>query len=270
MSTRHELRTPDGRTLQVTDAGGDGPVVVWHAGSPQTGALIPPVLAAAESAGARLVTWARPGYGASTRRPGRSVADAAADVAVVADALGLARFAAVGYSGGGPHALAGAALLPDRVSAVATLAGVAPDPGSDDWFTGMASAAALQAAREGLDARAALPDDFDPQSFVDADWAALDGPWAALGEDAQAGGREGPFGLIDDDVAFARPWGIDLAALRAPVLLVQGDADRVVPPSHVRLLADLLPHAEVRIRPGDGHVSVLAALPEVLAWAVRA
>jgi pimeloyl-ACP methyl ester carboxylesterase len=270
MSTRHELRTPDGRTLRVTDAGGDGPVVVWHAGSPQTGDLIAPVLAAAESAGVRLITWARPGYGASTRRPGRSVADAAADAAVVADALALARFAAVGYSGGGPHAIAGAALLPERVSAVATLAGIAPDPGSDDWFTGMAAPAALQAARAGLDARAALPDDFDPASFVDADWAALDGPWAALGEDAQAGGREGPFGLIDDDVAFARPWGIDLADVRAPVLLVQGDADRVVPPGHVRLLAALLPDAEVRLRPGDGHVSVLAALPDVLAWVIRA
>lgn len=270
MSIRHEVRTLDGRTLQVTDAGGDAPVVLWHGGSPQTGALIPPVLAAAESAGVRLVTWARPGYGASTRRPGRRVADAAADAAVVADALGLTRFAAVGYSGGGPHAIAGAALLPDRISAVATLAGIAPDPGSDDWLAGMASPAALQAARAGLDARAALPDEFDLGSFVEADWAALDGPWAALGEDAQAGGREGPFGLVDDDVAFARPWGIDLAEVRVPVLLVQGDADRVVPSAHARLLAAALPDAEVRIRPGDGHVSVLAALPEVLAWVVRA
>lgn len=270
MTTRHELRTPDGRTLQVADAGGDAPVVVWHGGSPQTGALIAPVLAAAESAGVRLVTWARPGYGASTRWPGRSVADAAADAAVVADALGLTRFAAVGYSGGGPHAIAGAALLPDRVSAVATLAGVAPDPGSDDWFTGMASPAALRAARAGLDARAALPDEFDPASFVDTDWAALDGPWAALGEDAQAGGREGPFGLVDDDVAFAQPWGIDPADVRVPALLVQGAADRVVPPGHVRLLAAALPRAEVRILPDAGHVSVLAALPEVLAWAARA
>lgn len=270
MATRHDLRIPDGRTLQVTDAGGDAPVVVWHAGSPQTGALIAPVLAAAETAGVRLVTWARPGYGASTRRPGRSVADAAADAGLVADALGLTRFAAVGYSGGGPHAIAGAALLPDRVTAVATLAGIAPDPGSDDWFAGMASPTALRAARAGLDARATLPDEFDPASFVEADWAALDGPWAALGEDAQAGGREGPFGLIDDDVAFAQPWGIDLGDVRVPALLVQGGDDRVVPPAHVRLLAAVLPQAEVRILPGAGHVSVLAALPEVLAWTRRA
>jgi pimeloyl-ACP methyl ester carboxylesterase len=270
MSERRELPAPDGRTITVTDAGGDGPPVLWHAGSPHTGALIAPVLAAAAPAGVRLVTWARPGYGGSTRRPGRSVADAAADAAVVADALGLARFATVGYSGGGPHAIACAALLPDRVTAVATLAGIAPDPGSDDWLAGMASPAALTAARLGLDARAALPDDFDPESFVAADRAALDGPWAALGEDAQAGEREGPFGLVDDDVAFARSWGIHLAAVSVPVLLVQGDADRVVPPAHARLLADALPHAEVRLRPGDGHVSVLATLPEVLAWVARA
>ncbi|MCU1471942.1 alpha/beta hydrolase [Amnibacterium sp.] len=270
MSEQRDLRTPDGRTLRVTDAGGDGAVVLWHAGSPQTGAVIAPVLAAAETAGVRIVTWARPGYSTSTRRPGRSVADAAADALIVADALGLGRFAAVGYSGGGPHAIAAAALLPDRVTAVGTLAGIAPDTGTDDWLAGMAAPAALVAARSGLDARAALPDDFDPASFTDTDWAALEGPWSALGEDAQAGGREGPLGLIDDDVAFARPWGIDLAAVEAPVLLVQGEADRVVPPAHGRLLAAALRRAELRLRPGDGHVSVLGALPEVLAWVARA
>ncbi|HEV7622536.1 MAG TPA: alpha/beta fold hydrolase [Amnibacterium sp.] len=253
----------------MTDAGGNGPVVLWHAGSPHTGALIAPVLAAAETARVRLVTWARPGYGGSTRRPGRTVADGAADAAVVADALGLGRFAAVGYSGGGPHAIVGGALLPGRVTAVATLAGIAPDTGSGDWLAGMASPAALTAARLGLEARAALPDDFDDDSLVEADRAALEGPWSALGDDAQAAGREGPFGLVDDDVAFAQPWGADLAAVTVPVLLAQGDADRIVPPTHARLLAEALPDAEVLLRPGDGHVSVLAALPEVLEWAAQ-
>src|SRR5438094_5427723 len=94
------IRTPDGRNLQVADAGGDGFPVLWQAGSPHTGDLIEPVLAAAQAAGLRLIGWARPGYGASTRWPDRRVADAAADAAVVADALGVDRVALAGYSGG--------------------------------------------------------------------------------------------------------------------------------------------------------------------------
>jgi pimeloyl-ACP methyl ester carboxylesterase len=264
MTETREIRTPDGRILQVADAGGDGMPVLWQGGSPHTGELLGPVLAAAETAGLRLATWARPAYGRSTPRPGRTVADAAADAAVVADALGIDRFAAVGYSGGGPHAIAAAALLPDRVVAVATFAGIAPDTGGDDWLAGMAAPAALAAARLGRPARAAVPDDFDPEGFVAADWAALEGPWGVLGEDAGRAGEQGDDGLVDDDVAFAQPWGVDLAAVRAPVLLVQGDADRIVPPAHARLLAAALPAAEVRMRPGDGHVSVLGALPAVL------
>ncbi|MGN6742138.1 MAG: alpha/beta fold hydrolase [Amnibacterium sp.] len=260
------LRTPDGRVLQVADAGGDGPPVLWHAGSPHTGALIEPVVAAARTAGVRLVTWARPGYGASTRWPDRRVADAAADAAVVADALGIGRFAGLGYSGGGPHAIAGAALLPGRVVAVAALAAVAPDTGRDDWLAGMAAPAALTAARRGRTARAAVPDEFDPASFTAADRAAREAGWAAVGDDANRAGEAGTAGLVDDDVAFAAPWGVDLAAVTAPVLLVQGEADRVVPPAHARLLAAALPTGVLRMRAGDGHVSVLAALPDALAW----
>ena len=265
MTASASIRTPDGRTLQVADAGGEGVPLLWQAGSPHTGDLIEPVLAAAQAAGLRLIGWARPGYGASTRWPDRTIGAAAADAAVVADSVGVGRFALAGYSGGGPHALAAAALLPDRVTAVGAFASVAPDTGGDDWLAGMASPAALTAARQGRAAREALPDDFDPESFVAADWAALGGPLAAIGEDAVRAGSQGTAGLVDDDVALARPWGVDLGRVTAPVLLVQGDADRVIPPAHARLLAAAIPHARLRIRPGDGHVSVLAALPEVFA-----
>ena len=249
----------------MADAGGDGFPVLWQGGSPHTGDLIEPVLAAAEAAGLRLIGWARPGYGASTRWPDRRVADAAADAAVVADALGIGRFALAGYSGGGPHALAAAALLPDRVAAVGTFASVAPDTGGDDWLAGMASPAALTAARQGRAAREALPDDFDPESFVAADWAALEGPLAAIGEDAVRAGSRAPTGSSTTTspspgrgASTSAPSPPRCCSCRATSIASSRSA-------HARLLAAAIPRAELRIRPGDGHVSVLAALPEVFA-----
>lgn len=252
--------------------------LVWQTGSPQTGALLAPVLAACRARGLRLVSYARPGYGtvdgrSSTRQPGRRVADAAGDVAAVADSLGLGRFVAMGASGGGPHTLAAAALLGDRVIAAATLAGVAPFSddvpfaGSDGWFAGMQAPAGLRAAREGREARErfAEVDDFDPESFVAADYAALEAEWSVLGDDSQAAARAGSEGLVDDDLAFASDWGLDLRAVERPVLVVQGGLDRVIPPSHGRRLLDEC-GTELWFRPGDGHVSVLRAVPLALDW----
>src|SRR4051812_35034353 len=129
MTAQRDLRREDGRTLRVHDGGGAEPAVLtllWHHGTPQTGALLEPVLEAARRRGIRLLSYGRPGYGGPTPRPGRTVGAAAADVARIADALGLERFAVMGASGGGPHALACAALLGDRVTAAACLAGLAP------------------------------------------------------------------------------------------------------------------------------------------------
>ncbi|MFP3416280.1 alpha/beta fold hydrolase, partial [Bacillus sp. SIMBA_074] len=82
-------------------------------------------------------------------RPGRSVADAAADVLAVVDAVGVERFVTIGTSGGGPHALALAALAGDRATSVVTLAGIAPFDRSPDWFSGMADPGGLRAALSG-------------------------------------------------------------------------------------------------------------------------
>ncbi len=269
------MRLRDGRTLRVHDTRGDdagdaggGPTLVWHHGSSQTGALLPPLVAMAAERGIRLVSYGRPAYGGSSPRPGRDVASAAHDVAELADALGIDRFAVMGASGGGPHALACAAVTPERVTGVVCLAGIAPFTGEDGWFAGMASDGGLRAAAAGRATRAryAEHEEFDPVSFTAADWAALEGTWAPLGEDAQRAGAAGPDGLVDDDVAFMAPWGVDLAAVAAPVLLVQGGQDRVVPPAHAHLQPHLraLPHAEVWLRPDDGHISVLDACPEAL------
>ena len=144
--------------------------------------------------GFRLVSYARPSYGRSTPNPGRDVASAAQDVAAVADALRLGGFAVMGASGGAPHALACAALLGERVSAVATLAGIAPYTDEFDWFEGMVAPQALQAAREGREARTALPPAFDEDSFTARDWAVLEDRWKALGEDAGKAGACGARG----------------------------------------------------------------------------
>src|SRR5262245_36893206 len=121
------VQLPDGRALDVAVAGPeDGLPLVFHYGTPSGPVLFPPLVDAAARHGLRTVVYARPGYAWSTPRPGRSVASAPADTASVLDALGAGTFVTVGWSGGGPHALACAALLPDRCAAAASLAGVAP------------------------------------------------------------------------------------------------------------------------------------------------
>ena len=264
--TSAEIALEDGRTLKAYDSGGNGFTIVWHHGTPQTGALIAPLLDHAAKRSIRMVSYARPSYGSSSPNPERDVASAARDVEQVADAFGLERFAVMGASGGGPHALACAALLGDRVSAVATLAALAPYTDDFDWFDGMKAPQALRAAREGRQTRTALPPQFDPESFTARDWAALEDRWKALGEDAGTAGAAGPEGAIDDDLAFASAWGFELDDIRAPVLLAHGGEDRVVPPAHARYLLDRLPNAELWLRPRDGHVSILDAIPLAMDW----
>jgi pimeloyl-ACP methyl ester carboxylesterase len=265
-----DLDLPHGRRLRAHATPGDpgSPAILWHHGTPQSGALLAPVVEAAARRGLRVVSYGRPSYGGSTPRPGRSVADAADDVRAVLDAFAVDRAAAVGASGGAPHALACAALLAERTTAVVSIAGLAPFDGFD-WSDGMASDAALRAAVQGREARAAVAEpDGPPPGFVDADWDALAGPWSALGADAGPAGAAYPDGPIDDDVAYAQPWGFSPADVDVPVLLVHGGRDGVVPPVHSRRLLELLPDAQLWLRPHDGHVSVLRALPVALDWLV--
>ncbi|ANJ28727.1 alpha/beta hydrolase [Agromyces aureus] len=255
--------SPDGRA----DAAG-GPVLMWHHGSPQTGAPLAPVVAAAAARGIRVISYARPSYGGSSPLPDRDVGSAADDAVAVADAFGVDTFHAMGASGGGPHALAGAARHPDRVTAVVTLAGLAPFTERFDWFAGMRAPGGLRAAREGRAARAryAETDEFDPEQFLPVDFAALDGAWSDLGADVGRAARWGDDGLIDDDVAFAKPWGFELGEIAVPVLVVQGEGDRVVPRTHASWNLAHLPEATLWMRLDDGHVSVLGVVPDALDW----
>lgn len=270
--TQQDLRLTDGRLVRVYDTGADDApdalTLLWHHGSPQTGALLEPLVSAATARGIRLLSYARPSYGGSSPNRGRTVASAAADVAQIVDALGVARFAVMGASGGGPPALACAALLPDRVMGAVCLAGLAPFTQDFDWYAGMVSPGGLRAAAAGLEAREryAATDEFDENSFTEADWAALRGAWASLGTDAGRAGAAGPEGLIDDDLAFVTPWGFDVSQIGCPVLLVQGGEDRVIPPAHADWLMRKSRSAELWLRPRDGHISVLNAIPVAMDW----
>lgn len=274
MTKVRDVLLDDGRTIRVHDSGDGGAsdafTVVWHHGSPQTGALLAPLAEAAAARGIRLVSYGRPSYGGSTPRPGRDIGSAAHDVAQLADALGIGRFATMGASGGGPHALACAALLPQRVVAVATLATLAPrDAGGLDWYAGMAGdGASLRAAEKGRDARTLFEEtnEFDPTSFIDRDYAALDGAWSSLGDDVGVASAAGPDGIIDDDVAYVVPWGFDVASIAAPLLFVHGGRDRVVPPSHSEWLVRHCRDAELWLRPRESHISILDAAPLAMEW----
>ena len=286
---QHVVTTPDGRGLAVRDAGvPDGPVLVAQHGSPGTGRFFGPELASAEELGARLIAYDRPGFGGSSPHRGRRIAEAAADVAAVLDALGIERFATYGWSGGGPHALACAALLPDRCAAACTIAGVAPIDGEGlDWMAGMGEGniAEFGTALEGREPLAEfctadaggilaaspeqLAEAISPHlSAVDRD--ALTGELATHLTDVLHGALEpGVEGWVDDDIAFTSPWGFDPAAITVPLLVLQGEHDLMVPPAHGRWLLAHLP-AEGGIRSDEGHLTLFVnRIGEIHSWLLR-
>ena len=270
--TERDVTLPDGRRLHVYDTGPSaGPVVHWHHGTPNIGTPPAPLFAAAERLGVRWISHDRPGYGPSSPHAGRDVASAAGDAAAVADALGVERFAVMGHSGGAPHALACAALLTGRVTRAVCGAGLAPF-GADglDWFAGMtpSGAASLRAARRGRAAKEAHEASaaYDPEMFTPSDHAALVGEWSwfdAVVGPAVASNEGGP---IDDDLAYVAPWGFAPAQVAAPVVVLHGADDRVVPHAHGAWLAAHLPDAELRTVPSAGHIAVLAEAPAALEW----
>jgi pimeloyl-ACP methyl ester carboxylesterase len=270
-----DITLSDGRALHVYDAppdGGDARLTVfWHHGTPNTGAPPEPLFPAAARRGIRWVSCDRPAYGGSSPHRGREVGSVAADVAAAADALGIGRFAVMGHSGGGPHALACGALLPDRVLAVVSGSGLAPfDADGLDWFAGMAPSgeAELRAAAQGREAleRQLAAGEFDQEIFTPQDWAALEGPWAWLAGIAGDAMKAGPEGMVEDDLAYVSPWGFDPAQVQAPLLILHGGQDRCVPPGHGEWLARYCPTAEFRPYPADGHVSLLNSAEDALDW----
>jgi pimeloyl-ACP methyl ester carboxylesterase len=254
-----------GRPLRVREDGDpEGAMVLLHHGTPGAALIHTPWAEDAAARGLRLVTYDRPGYGESARDPGRTVASAAADAAAIADALGAERFATWGTSGGGPHALACAALLGGRVVAAATLASVAPRVDGVDFLGGMGednvrefeAAIAGEAALRELIADAQVVE--LESLFSPVDLAVMSGPVGAfLLAAIEEGTKPGLDGWVDDDLAFVAPWGFDPGDISVPVQVWQGRQDWMVPYAHGVWLSRHLPRADVRMSPDDGHVTLL-------------
>lgn len=284
MGTFDHVLLPDGRRLDLRVSGpADGFPLVFHHGTPGAATPIRALERAAHARGLRLVTTSRPGYGDSSPQPGRSVADVAADTAAVLDAIGADRCLVTGWSGGGPHALACGARL-GATAAVLVIAGVAPYGAQGlDWMDGMGqdNVTEFSAALEGEDRlRPYLLHEREQLKDVtaagivasletllpDVDKAVLTGEF---GEDLVASFHEamrpGVEGWLEDDLAFARSWGFELAEISVPTMIWQGSADLMVPFAHGRWLASQLPGASAHLEEGEGHLSVgLGALDRML------
>jgi pimeloyl-ACP methyl ester carboxylesterase len=272
-----KVPTPDGRSLDVYVAGPDGgDVLVFHAGTPGVPLPYEPMVEQMASRGLRFVGFSRAGYGSSTRRPGRSIADVVDDTTAVLDHLGAKEAYVVGWSGGGPHALACAALLPDRVHAAATIAGVAPYPADGiDYLEGMGAenVEEFNAALESDEALIAFKDRSWPElrvvtgpevaaAFGDlidhVDRGSLTGDFADyLAACFREALRESYWGWFDDDKAFVSPWGFDLHSILVPVHVWQGGHDRMVPFAHGQWCAANIPTAIPHLDEEDGHLRIV-------------
>jgi len=267
----------DGRRADVFLGGDPGGVaLVMHHGTPSDATTFSGWDADCAARGLRLICCSRPGYAGSTRQKGRDVAAVAADTAELLDLLGARKFFTAGWSGGGPHALACAALLPGRCRGVATLAGVGPYGVPDlDFLAGMGpeNVAEFGAALAGETALRAWKRE-NVAGFRQVTGAeiadALGGLVPQIDKDELTGGfaehfaavirralHNGFDGWVDDDLAFTRPWGFDLSQITAPVTVWQGDLDLMVPFAHGQWLVRHIATARPMMVPGHGHISLL-------------
>jgi pimeloyl-ACP methyl ester carboxylesterase len=272
------VTVPDGRTVAAAQWGDPQgfPIFSLH-GTPGSRMGRHPDEDAVRALGIRVVTYDRPGYGASTRHPGRRVVDCVGDVAAIADALGIEQFAVTGGSGGGPHSLAVAARLPDRVLRARCVVGVAPfDAHGLDFYAGMDAEnitefgfaekgeAVLHPELERMAAETLERVAADPSKVLSDDWELADADRAVLadpgiqtvmGEMVREAFRNGAWGWVDDDLAFLQPWGFDVSEIRVPVEVRYGAQDVLVPAAHGAWLARHVPGAEVTVDQAAGHLA---------------
>jgi len=285
LTQRLLIPLPDGREIDVLTTGPeDGFPLVVHGGTPSGLVVDSKIAAAATDRGLRFVLTARPGYEGSTPRPGRRVRDVAADVAGVLDALGAGAFVSIGMSGGGPHSLACAALLPGRCLAAASIAGVGPYLADGlDFLAGMgpenitefglavrgAEALTPYLEKEAVTLRQVTGEQVAAALgglISAADNGVLTGEFAAeLAATLRASVRDGIAGWRDDDLAFTADWGFSLDALAGRAAIWQGDQDRMVPYAHGQWLATHIAGARVHLEPGAGHLTMtVTAIDRIL------
>jgi pimeloyl-ACP methyl ester carboxylesterase len=276
------MELPDGRELAWVEAGRPRgrPVFAFH-GTPGSRRQVAFDERSITAAGVRMIAPDRPGYGLSSFQPRRSLTDWAGDVSALADHLKLDSFAVVGVSGGGPHAVACASMLPERVTAAGIVSGVGPmgDPEFDVAMVGVNRGLSFLARQAPLVLRPV----FWFQEFFARRWpeAALraaakqfPAPDAALLEradvravfldDAHRSSRTAAQAATQDFVLFARDWGCRLQDVTVPCHLWHGDADRNVPIGHARFVAGRIPGAVLHECPGEGHLLYVDHLEEVL------
>jgi pimeloyl-ACP methyl ester carboxylesterase len=279
------LTTRDGRQLEYLMTGpSEGPALLFHSGMPSSAVDFSWLTGPATALGLRTISYSRPGYGRSTARPGRSVADAVEDVTALLDELGVTEFRTLGWSGGGPHALACAALLSDRCLATTVLASLAPYQAGDlDFLAGMEQENieewnAAIAGFDELDAllrpfapafreatAASVREDFD-NLLSSADKAVLTDTFAdELAYAFRRAVETGIDGWRDDGLAFVKHWGFAVSEITAPVAVWHGRQDRLVPFAHGEWLAAEIPDGEFHPRDGDGHLSLITQVDAILA-----
>jgi pimeloyl-ACP methyl ester carboxylesterase len=272
------ISSPDGRDLEIATLGDPkGETVFFHHGTPGSTPLVKSLSSLAERHGLFLVTASRPGYGSSSRREGRTVAAQVDDVRTVLDHLGRGTYVSVGWSGGGPHSLACAALDAPRCLAAWSLAGVVPIDADFDWTAGMGpeNIEEFRLALEGGEAYEAHMAEAGAQfadataenvielfggllSEVDKTALADDEARATLAVACRQAFAKGWRGFYDDDRAFFTGWGFDPSDITVPVSIWYGDQDLMVPPTHGEWLALHVANATVHHAARDGHISVIS------------
>ena len=280
--TASTIRLKDGRRLGYADLGDPSgtPVFYFH-GFPSSRLEACMVEEHARRLGVRLLSVDRPGYGLSDDLPGRTISDWPDDVAALADALGLDRFAVVGSSGGAPYAIACAALIPRRL----TVAGVVCGLGPPETFRGATEMMKINRLALWLSRRvpwlsrpvfavlgplmrrhASLLVRHMARSLSEPDRKALERPeiGGRLARALAEAFRHGTCGVARDGVLYGRPWGVPFEKIEMEVHIFHGELDRIVPASIARGLERRLPRARATYFPDEGHFSViLHRVPEM-------
>ena len=287
-SDRRTVTTTDGREIEILTAGdSDGYPWLWIPGSPSAAADYPWLDDLATGLHVRIVTWSRPGYGDSSPRGlhahGPRIIDDIPDVETIVEAEGIEEFIVVGWSGGGPRALACAATLPQRCKAAATLASLAPpDAEGLDWMAGMGpgNVADFTAALEGPEAYGA----FKEKYFLPMTAASVDDVAAGLAmlltpsddvtlsrglagwltEMSHRAGAQGVIGARDDGLALVAPWGFEVMGITVPVAIWAGGRDWTVPFAHGKWLAAHVPTAVPHLLDDAGHLTLINELEDVV------